>query len=152
MLYYTFQLRIKADQVAPPPNAPPCPLRGTSHTGKRVTGFSVAYGSLRIQFPCHPGGGSKSRLPLRGSWRRRRLRGCISKCIYLHSYLAQIHFFRGLSRGRGLLQRQLHVICAESLGFHLRRSREASTLNSQISNLNSFFFAAGDSAFLTASS
>ena len=22
--------------------------------GKRVTGFSVAYGSLRIQFPCHP--------------------------------------------------------------------------------------------------
>ena len=25
--------------------------------GKRVTGFSVACGSLRIQFPCHPANG-----------------------------------------------------------------------------------------------
>ena len=30
--------------LAPPPFRP---------AGKRVTGFSVAYGSLRIQFPCH---------------------------------------------------------------------------------------------------
>ena len=30
--------------LAPPPFRP---------VGKRVTGFSVAYGSLRIQFPCH---------------------------------------------------------------------------------------------------
>ena len=30
--------------LAPPPCRP---------AGKRVTGFSVAYGSLRIQFPCH---------------------------------------------------------------------------------------------------
>ena len=30
--------------LAPPPSRP---------SGKRVTGFSVAYGSLRIQFPCH---------------------------------------------------------------------------------------------------
>jgi hypothetical protein len=29
------------------------PLRGTSPIGKRVTGFSVAVGSLRIPFPCH---------------------------------------------------------------------------------------------------
>ena len=28
----------------------------TLSAGKRVTGFSVAYGSLRIQFPCHPVG------------------------------------------------------------------------------------------------
>ena len=35
---------------APPlvPTAPPSRL-----AGKRVTGFSVAYGSLRIQFPCY---------------------------------------------------------------------------------------------------
>ena len=59
MSYHTFQLRIKADQVAPPPNAPPCPLRGTSPKGKRLTDFSVACGSLRNQFACHPGGGSK---------------------------------------------------------------------------------------------
>ena len=26
----------------------------TLSAGKRVTGFSVAYGSLRIKFPCHP--------------------------------------------------------------------------------------------------
>ena len=31
--------------LAPPPFRP---------AGKRVTGFSVTYGSLRIQFPCHP--------------------------------------------------------------------------------------------------
>ena len=31
--------------LAPPPFRP---------AGKRVTGFSVAYGSLRIQFLCHP--------------------------------------------------------------------------------------------------
>ena len=30
--------------LVPPPFRP---------AGKRVTGFSVAYGSLRIQFPCH---------------------------------------------------------------------------------------------------
>ena len=45
---------------------PPCGLRKcipplvagaiTLSAGKRVTGFSVAYGSLRIQFPCHPVG------------------------------------------------------------------------------------------------
>ena len=31
---------------------------GTSPKGKHVTGFSVVYDSLRIQFLCHPGGGS----------------------------------------------------------------------------------------------
>ena len=30
---------------------------GTSPKGKHVTGFSVVYDSLRIQFLCHPGGG-----------------------------------------------------------------------------------------------
>ena len=29
------------------------PLSMLPPEGKRVTGFSVAYGSLRIQFPCH---------------------------------------------------------------------------------------------------
>ena len=39
---------------------PVCPplvaVATTLSAGKRVTGFSVAYGSLRIQFPCHPVG------------------------------------------------------------------------------------------------
>ena len=37
---------------------PPLLVAGatTLSAGKRVTGFSVAYGSLRIQFPCHPVG------------------------------------------------------------------------------------------------
>ncbi len=35
------RLRLSANPVPLPPG------------GKRVTGFSVAYGSLRIQFPCH---------------------------------------------------------------------------------------------------
>jgi hypothetical protein len=34
------------------------PIGGTSPKGKHVTGFSVVYDSLRIQFLCHPGGGS----------------------------------------------------------------------------------------------
>ena len=34
------------------PAFPPLPLPFRP-AGKRVTGFSVAYGSLRIQFPCH---------------------------------------------------------------------------------------------------
>ena len=33
---------------------------GTSPKGKHVTGFSVVYDSLRIQFLCHPGGGKSS--------------------------------------------------------------------------------------------
>ena len=33
MSSHTFQLRIKAVQVAPPPNTPPCPLHGTSLGG-----------------------------------------------------------------------------------------------------------------------
>ena len=44
----------------------PCPLRGTYPKGKRLTDFSVACGSLRNQFACHPEGGSKSWLPHRG--------------------------------------------------------------------------------------
>ena len=36
------------------PTAPP-----SRPAGKRVTGFSVAYGSLRIQFPCHRKRGDK---------------------------------------------------------------------------------------------
>ena len=39
---------------------PPIPLRGTSPKGKHVTGFSVASGSLRIQFLCHPAGGGRT--------------------------------------------------------------------------------------------
>ncbi len=44
----------------PPAAAPPCPLRRTSPKGKHVTGFSVAYGSLRIQFLCHPASGGRT--------------------------------------------------------------------------------------------
>ena len=36
---------------------PFCRLRRRLSTGKRLTRFSVAYGSLRIVFACHPGGG-----------------------------------------------------------------------------------------------
>ena len=32
-------------------------LRRRLSTGKRLTRFSVTYGSLRIVFACHPGGG-----------------------------------------------------------------------------------------------
>jgi hypothetical protein len=32
----------------------PSPLRGPLSTGKRLTKFSVAYGSLQIPFACHP--------------------------------------------------------------------------------------------------
>ena len=32
----------------------PAPLRGPLSTGKRLTKFSVAYGSLQISFACHP--------------------------------------------------------------------------------------------------
>ena len=41
--------------LAPPPFRP---------AGKRVTGFSVAYGSLRIQFPCHRKRGHYGRLAM----------------------------------------------------------------------------------------
>ena len=48
-LYKTFTTALRAKEIplwwlVPPPFRP---------AGKRVTGFSVAYGSLRIQFPCH---------------------------------------------------------------------------------------------------
>ena len=36
---------------------PFCRLQRRLSTGKRLTRFSVAYGSLRIVFACHPGGG-----------------------------------------------------------------------------------------------
>ncbi len=36
---------------------PFCRLRRRLSTGKRLTRFSVTYGSLRIVFACHPGGG-----------------------------------------------------------------------------------------------
>ena len=39
---------------------PFCRLRRRLSTGKRLTRFSVAYGSLRIVFACHPGGGDSS--------------------------------------------------------------------------------------------
>ena len=51
-LYKTFTTALRAKEIplwwlVPPPFRP---------AGKRVTGFSVAYGSLRIKFPCHPVG------------------------------------------------------------------------------------------------
>ena len=79
-------------------------------------------------------------LPLRGSWRRSRLKGCISKCMYLYSYTTTKGFFSGLSRGRGLLYSQSHVICIESLGFQRRLRRGTSNLKSQISTLKSQIF------------
>ena len=39
-------------------NAPLSVLRTTSPKGKHVTGFSGRFAPLRIQFLCHPGGGS----------------------------------------------------------------------------------------------
>ena len=39
---------------------PFCRLWRRLSTGKRLTRFSVAYGSLRIVFACHPGGGDSS--------------------------------------------------------------------------------------------
>ena len=39
---------------------PFCRLRRRLSTGKRLTRFSVACGSLRIVFACHPGGGDSS--------------------------------------------------------------------------------------------
>ena len=39
---------------------PFCRLRRRLSTGKRLTQFSVACGSLRIVFACHPGGGDFS--------------------------------------------------------------------------------------------
>ena len=52
--------------------APPRRFRGPLSTGKRLTKFSVAYGSLQISFACHPSRGRKgkrrkTRFPLRGS-------------------------------------------------------------------------------------
>ena len=71
-----------------------CLRHHLSPKGKHVTGFSVAYGSLRIQFLCHPAkagalwilsnvphsseGNRRANLPLRGRRRRRRQKGCIS--------------------------------------------------------------------------
>jgi len=44
-----------ANQAAPVGNAfPPCPLRGTSPKGKRVTGFSVAQGLPTNPVPLPP--------------------------------------------------------------------------------------------------
>ena len=49
----------KPTGLSPDGNAPLSPpIGGTSPKGKHVTGFSVVYDSLRIQFLCHPGGGS----------------------------------------------------------------------------------------------
>ena len=39
---------------------PPYPAAPDFSTGKRVTRFSVACGSLRLVFACHPGGGDSS--------------------------------------------------------------------------------------------
>ena len=54
------RLRLLANQVPLPPG------------GKHVTGFSVAYGSLRIQFLCHPPqfGGTAKGKRLNGQARR----------------------------------------------------------------------------------
>ncbi len=46
--------KLKNPQSPLVPTAPP-----SRPAGKRVTGFSVAYGSLRIQFPCHRKRGDK---------------------------------------------------------------------------------------------
>ena len=48
----TFTTGLSSDGNAP--LSPP--IGGTSPKGKHVTGFSVVYDSLRIQFLCHPGG------------------------------------------------------------------------------------------------
>ena len=46
--------------LAPVEMHPFCRLRRRLSTGKRLTRFSVACGSLRIVFACHPGGGDFS--------------------------------------------------------------------------------------------
>ena len=51
-LYKTLTTALRAWKCIPPLVAGATTLPG----GKHVTGFSVAYGSLRIQFPCHPVG------------------------------------------------------------------------------------------------
>ena len=51
-MYKTLTTALRAWKCIPPLVAGATTLPG----GKHVTGFSVAYGSLRIQFPCHPVG------------------------------------------------------------------------------------------------
>ena len=48
------------NRASPDGNAPLLVLRTTSPKGKHVTGFSGRFAPLRIQFLCHPGGGSLS--------------------------------------------------------------------------------------------
>jgi len=54
-LYKTFTTALRALEMHPF-----CRLRRHLSTGKRLTRFSVACGSLRIVFACHPGGGGFS--------------------------------------------------------------------------------------------
>ena len=48
------------NRASPDGNAPLLVLRTTSPKGKHVTGFSGRFTPQRIQFLCHPGGGSSS--------------------------------------------------------------------------------------------
>ena len=48
------------NRASPVEMHPFCRLRRRLSTGKRLTRFSVACGSLRIVFACHPGGGGFS--------------------------------------------------------------------------------------------
>ena len=58
--FYNFASRNRKpnNRAAPDGNAPLLVLRPTSPKGKHVTGFSGHFAPLRIQFLCHPGGGS----------------------------------------------------------------------------------------------
>ena len=104
MSYHTSRLRIKADQVAPPTNAPPCPLRGTSHTGKRLTGFSVACRLPANPVRLPPRGGKRVNLGSPVGWQRTRFEGAK----------------RRANRSESLSRR---VSCRRLRGCILRRSR-----------------------------
>ena len=88
--------------------------------GKRLTRFSVAYGSLRIVFACHPGGGGLLSASLSANLSRSLLsaaKGAVKKWLIFYQIARQ-------SGGRRLIFNEL-TQKGSPLQCHFDRSRSA---------------------------